>query len=557
MQRMHAALCNPYAIRPLKPAYIFQTNALECHLQLAGNCERPSPAKAQPPMIRKALFLLALTSSACTNSVDTTAHDSDADPLGGDPTSPAESGLIDPCQGTPGVQFPAAICVCESFEVTGNLDARGSGQAGGATVAVNGQVVLLSNMDIEGSMLAYRGLDTSGNGHIRGDLITTGSTAWLGNLELTGDFNIGGDLDGLANLELAGDLRLGGINRMLGNLEIGGHAPYVAPSGPPCPCGPDSIFDVSSVVAAAKHAPAITRLSTSLEGNTDLRLTTGAYYAEHQRWLGNTAVTVDGHVDLFIDDSLSALGNGEIMLPPGSTLDLYVAGSLASLGNTWVGAQVPGAVRLYVGHARDSDATVVHAGNTKFFASLYAPSARVEYLGNAEIMGAIFARSLTVEGNFAIAYPGVMDPPAPSVCPRRDPPTTGASTSGNTSTGESSGGPNTSTTGSSGGSSGDGSSSGTGTVSGTGSGTGEGATSGDSSGSSTGSCPELENDCHAIVNKFVCMAADGCAWNHGLSLCKWHSCGGHDQMMCELDPACLWDACETTCYPASAVVEQE
>lgn len=212
-------------------------------------------------MTRTPLVLLALALPACSITWDGDHHDD----WGSDHSLGSDYDRIDACEGAPQVQFPAAICVCDSFTMLGNFEASGIGGAHGATVGVNGRAVFMSNAEIEGTLHASGGLEAGGNGEISGDVISAGSVGWMGNLEIGGDVNVGGDLDGFGNLEIDGDLRLGGADHSLGNVEVGGYGPYVAPAEAPCPCDPSTFFDVSAAVAAAADDPSIAALQAALE----------------------------------------------------------------------------------------------------------------------------------------------------------------------------------------------------------------------------------------------------------------------------------------------------
>ena len=86
-----------------------------------------------------------------------------------------------------------------------------------------------------------------------------------------------------------------------------------------------------------------------------------------------------------------------------STLDLFVAGNVASAGLLSVGnPNAPDALRIYVGGS--DKVGIGAAGHTELYGSLYAPSAVVGYVGDAHIVGSIFAKTIVGAGLLTVDY---------------------------------------------------------------------------------------------------------------------------------------------------------
>jgi hypothetical protein len=123
---------------------------------------------------------------------------------------------------------------------------------------------------------------------------------------------------------------------------------------------------------------------------------------------------------VFVDGDLTSVGSAQWRIAPGATLDLFVSGNVESVGDFSAGDEAAnGAFRLYVG---GTEATAV--GTTGFFGSLYAPNATVSYVGDARIVGALFAKNLEGTGSLTIEYgspvttpQSCMQPPAPPADP--------------------------------------------------------------------------------------------------------------------------------------------
>ncbi len=490
-------------------------------------------------MLQRSLVILA---SLCPMACIVADFDGASDHDGGPSAVREGYRAIDPCQGAPAVQFPAAVCVCDAFTMVGNLEAYGFENPGGATIAANRHIEFVANAEIDGSVVGGGAVTMGGNAEVGGDLVSSGDVDWLGNLDVAGDISAGGDLRGAGNLDVRGDLRLGGRNLALGNLDFGGFAPYVEPAAAPCPCEPGSFFDVEGAVAAAAGEPDVARIAGDVLGNASIRLSDGAYYLEDASWVGNVDLVIDGNVDIYVADDLSSIGNGDVELTTGSTLDLYVAGAMRSVGNVWVGGGVPGAVRIYLGGA---DSVMLHAGNAEFVASLYAPMADVAYVGNTDITGAIFARSLVGEGNMTIGYPGLFEPPPPQRCPPDDDESPPRDPSGDD------GDPPRDPPGDDGPDDDTDDGPGDDTDDGPGDDTDDGPDD-DGPGDDGGpTCPDVDvdTDCYDVADKYACIDTEGCMWKHGPDYCTWQACGGLDETTCGLDPGCTWSACNEACYP--------
>ncbi|HEX5057792.1 MAG TPA: hypothetical protein VFV99_00470, partial [Kofleriaceae bacterium] len=208
---------------------------------------------------------------------------------------------------------------------------------------------------------------------------------------------------------------VGGDERILGLSSVAARGQLPAPAGPPCNCDPSTFFDVGAAVAAAKQATNGASSWTHI-GIQDLHLTGGNYYVTAADVVGLTAIHVDAPSSVFVDGSLRQVGAELWKLAPGATLDLFVSGNVASVGALVAGNPAdPTAFRLYVGGSGDT--VVGSVGAALFFGSIYAPRSAIAYVGDAQIVGSIFAKTikgvgvLTLEYRDPIAPPTSCDPP--------------------------------------------------------------------------------------------------------------------------------------------------
>ena len=293
--------------------------------------------------------------------------------------------------------FEHAICVCEDFTQVGDLHVK-AGPAGIGSIGVNGRTDLVNEADVVGKWIAWGGF--SGVGVSIGDsLITPASVEIVGDARIQNDLIIGGDLTAVGTLN-AGTLRLRGSDLVTGQATIGSRAPYAgAGSAPPCGCDESTFFDVKTAVLAAKQAVG-GEASWDSVGASEVHLATGSYYVTSAQIVGEAQFVIDGNVSIFVDGSLLSVGDAQWKLAPGASLDLFVSGNVDHVGSLAAGDGAnPGAFRLYIGGSET--ATV---GEAAFFGSLYAPRANVMYVGNARIVGSIFAKTLQAVGTLTVEY---------------------------------------------------------------------------------------------------------------------------------------------------------
>jgi hypothetical protein len=299
--------------------------------------------------------------------------------------------------------FEHAVCVCGDLEQVGDLTVK-AGPAGIGSVGVNGFTSLVNKAEVAGTWYAWGGFSAVGVS-VGDSLVTPKDVDIVGEATIRKELITGGDLTGVGTLHVD-TLRLGGREVMTGEATIANRQPYAGAGSAPCGCDESSFFDVKQAVLAAKQAtdgePAWSHV-----GSTEIRLATGSYYITSAELVGDSRIVIDGAVSLFVDGSISAVGDTRWQLATGATLDLFVSGNVEHVGSLAGGdAAAPGAFRLYVGGTHT--ATI---GDAAFYGSLYAPRATVSYVGDARIDGSIFAKQLDAVGNLTVEYGEPLTPP--------------------------------------------------------------------------------------------------------------------------------------------------
>jgi hypothetical protein len=345
-------------------------------------------------MRARALLLAPLTFAACSSSEGTTT---------------VAQAVCPP----PGL-FAHAVCVCEDLAHVGALFAK-PGPSGAGSVGVNGRTDLIGYSESSGDWISWKGFASVG-ASVGESLITAGNASSTGDIHVGKDAMIGGDLMCVGVLSVGGALAVGGDERILGFADVATRTAYTAPAGPPCNCDPSTFFDVEGAIAAAAQA---TGGASSWDqiGAKEIRLTGGNYYVTSADVIGLTRIYVDAPSSVFVDGSLRQIGAEQWTIAPGATLDLFVSGDVLSVGQLVAGSPSdPAAFRLYIGGSGDTKVGAV--GDTHFYGSIYAPRSTIAYVGHAQVVGSIFAKTIRGVGALTVEYRDPSTPP--TSC---DPPT--------------------------------------------------------------------------------------------------------------------------------------
>lgn len=309
------------------------------------------------------------------------------------------------CGGSPAPGLlDRGLCVCEDFADVGSLEI-GPGRPGSSAVfGVNGRSRVVNHTRVEGSWIAYGGLDATALAEVNEDLATAADLSFVGEMSVGRDLSVGGNLDGVGTLSVGGALAVAGENRVIGDRGATRLAPFAGPVASPCGCNPATFLDVVERVKDARTANenatrgiGTTKLSSI--GATSLKLTSGSYYFEDAESVGQLTLEIEGAVAVHLDGDLRFVGDGNFVLAPGATLDLFIAGDVQSVGRLVAEGADPSAVRLFIG---GESPVVMSVGQKRFRGAIYAPTASLQYVGDVEIDGAVLTRKLAGVGDLRI-----------------------------------------------------------------------------------------------------------------------------------------------------------
>ena len=300
--------------------------------------------------------------------------------------------------------FEHALCICEDFDEVG-LVHIGPGRDL-PSIAVNGMSRSVTGSLVEGDWHAYGGLKAAAAMSIEGDLTSATDVSWVGQLEIAGNINVGGDLRGAGSLQVGGDVAVEGERATIGLERIGGIGAY-ASSGPPCGCDAGRFIDVPALVEIARTdndngARGVDARSIRNIGDTRVTLRTGRYYFDDVETIGRTRFVIAGAVSIYIDGHLAQIGDEQFEIEDGGSLDLYVSGWIGTVGLVRMGDRDdPSAFRLYIGGDKPLHLGV---GAQRIYGTIYAPEARIAWIGDTHIDGAVFARHLDGVGHLDVSY---------------------------------------------------------------------------------------------------------------------------------------------------------
>jgi len=122
---------------------------------------------------------------------------------------------------------------------------------------------------------------------------------------------------------------------------------------------------------------------------------TGAYN-------GSGNITVSGNVTLYVTGDFNLSGSDTITIKPGGSLKIIVGGNV-SLGGGGV-YNAPGSAANFGIVGLTSCTSVSYSGSAQFIGTVNAPQADLALKGSTDVLGAIIANSVSMNGNTALHY---------------------------------------------------------------------------------------------------------------------------------------------------------
>lgn len=350
--------------------------------------------------------------AACVADVDPASNPGalgGTSPKGEDPPfEPGEDCIDDEGMNTFG------LCLCDSFDLRGDLQVERAHPSMPASVGVNGTTDLSGYIQVDGDWIGHAGIVADAESLITGRVVTTGNFSWQGDHRIGGDLDVGGDLMGKGVLEVAGAVGVGGDHSVKGISSFGSERDYRAPSGLPCGCESDALFDVAEAVALAKNDNDNVLIGLSPEGEVsvganELSLPSGRYYLSDFAHVDERRLVIDGIVTLYVDGDIGAVVEDQIQIAAEGSLDLYVAGSVRVVERLGAAnAEAASQFRLMIG---GDEGLLLAMGEQELFAHIYAPTVDVELMGETTIVGSLLARRIDGLGDLEVVHSSAEMPP--------------------------------------------------------------------------------------------------------------------------------------------------
>lgn len=363
---------------------------------------------------------------------------------------------FDVCTGTIARQrFKNALCTCENTDFKGYLntgsfsgtrDAENTFSKAGGSVGINGGLGLISagDVDVGGSLRIYDGASFGGYVHVYGDLEMNEGATIAGLVRVLRDARFREDVILLGQAQIGRDVytRPGKLDPPAWSQIGGERVVQELTLDKPCACEAKDLLDVDALIRAAhaKNDNAHPAVMLAPDALSDLsfahrvELPCGRFYVDEITGIGDVRIVVNGRSALFVGGDVATLGRLDIELGPQGELDLFIGGNLTQVGyGTFGDVRRPAALRVYVGGSGD----ILYRGYQPFGANLYAPLSRLHADGFIDAKGAIFVRTLDVNGYLKVNYdrdildqgddesckpPTPPPPPPPPVTPPPPPP---------------------------------------------------------------------------------------------------------------------------------------
>lgn len=164
---------------------------------------------------------------------------------------------------------------------------------------------------------------------------------------------------------------------------------------PTMACDP---LNVASMVQ--KNIPSCSPSSITLSGKqTETLFGPGTYYLIGVRLSGQSMLTVNGDVTMFIDGDLSIAGQASFNIPSGMVLTIYITGNISIDGGRIINQGAPTKVTVCASAKKGTQVAI--SGNAELVGTLHAPFSNISVSGNAAIMGAVWGLTVTGSDNAA------------------------------------------------------------------------------------------------------------------------------------------------------------
>jgi len=297
-------------------------------------------------------------------------------------SSPLYTDAMDSSGASIGAQPPAAVGVDGDLQAT-TLQAFGSVYVtGSGGVTVSDRIVSLGSLRVSGPVRSPDGL-----------------------FDIAEDAYLGGDLQGL--FLVVGTMHVApGADGSAAYVNAGSVVREPVTVATPCDCAAADAVDVAGAVAAAAATNddasagfAPDRLA-AVTTSTLLDVPCGTYALSSIDTRAALVLAVHGRALIAVAGDVALRAGFTVTLDPGAELDLLVGGRLLTSGSNAIGSMTPARFRIWVAGSQ----TVVFDDDPNVGAVVHAPGAQVTASSGLELVGALFAKTLTAGAQINVHF---------------------------------------------------------------------------------------------------------------------------------------------------------
>ena len=201
----------------------------------------------------------------------------------------------------------------------------------------------------------------------------------------------------------AGGVSLSSNSQIKGNVQVGvGGNPNTVISPPSAVTGSKTAMSAPPTSPTVTEPTGMGAASGNLAtGNNQTIVVSSDRHVNAVSLSNNSTIQINGAVTILVEGAVTINNNAKIQVLPGASLKLYFKGAL-TVENNAVGTVVDGANLSRLQLLGLGTAAVTMQGNAALQGVIIAPNAPMTLGSNAQLLGAVFTKSLTMSSNAAV-----------------------------------------------------------------------------------------------------------------------------------------------------------
>jgi hypothetical protein len=261
-------------------------------------------------------------------------------------------------------------------------------------------------------------------------VVTVGGVLWssaAAGITASQNTSVGLDVHSGGNISTTKPFTVAGNGYVVGTVSagvtFGGTLTHPTSVAAPCDCSASQLIPVASIVSAhaGNNDDALIGLNPTVFANgapqPRLDLPCGNYYLTKINTSTPLTIMAHGRTALYVDGDVTPSSFLSISVAAGGELDIFIKGTLTSSQTLVIGSTAyPAATRLYLG----GTTSLKFSSTARIGANIYAGTELVDWSGNSDIYGSVFAGSYkssqvtNIHYDRAVLRSGVECPPLTS-----------------------------------------------------------------------------------------------------------------------------------------------